>query len=137
MSFSLQRLSHLEYSSSLCQFQISGIGFVTLSSMLQTMLTKYWWGTKLTWMKANGYANNWDLSLYERYLGPSMHLFCADISRGNSGNDPLLSANILSSYCCARFSLGCTIMQCVLFEIYSSYFCLKPTNIHSVRSWNL
>jgi len=36
--------------------QISGIGFVTLSSMLLTMLTRYWWATKLTWMKANGYV---------------------------------------------------------------------------------
>ena len=29
-------------------------GFATLNNMHLTMLIRYWWGTRLTWMKAKG-----------------------------------------------------------------------------------
>ncbi|XP_063937927.1 BEL1-like homeodomain protein 1 isoform X3 [Daucus carota subsp. sativus] len=35
--------------------KISGTGFVTLNNMLLIMYTRFWWETRLTWMKAKGY----------------------------------------------------------------------------------
>lgn len=34
--------------------QTLGTGFVTLNNMLLTMSTRYWWETRLIWMKAKG-----------------------------------------------------------------------------------
>ena len=34
--------------------QTLGTGFATLNNMHLTMLRRYWWGTRLTWMKAKG-----------------------------------------------------------------------------------
>jgi hypothetical protein len=49
--------------------QTLGIGFVTLNSMLLTMLTRYWLVTRLTWMKAKGFV----LLLLSLYLS---HFVC-------------------------------------------------------------